>query len=94
MISIFIVNEFINVNTSFKTIRTKVIRNNKLECIKIYMIGQSAAKTLSFISMGKVQRLSERSSAKRNEAHDTRKCEDIVWSAWGHAAARNGAGTA
>lgn len=40
----------------------KVIRNNKLECIKIYMIGQSAAKTLSFISMGKVQRLSERSS--------------------------------
>ena len=40
----------------------KVIRNDKLDSLKIILIGKSAAKTLSFcMNMGKVQRLSERS---------------------------------
>ena len=35
---------------------------------------------------GKVQRLGEIRRAKWLETPDTRKCEDIVWSAWQHAA--------
>lgn len=46
----------------YSKINYKVIRNDKLDSLKIILIGKSAAKTLSFcMNMGKVQRLSERS---------------------------------